>query len=276
LGEEKANFLLALGAMKKSGDFPWLPSSASFPAPSRPPAPYSSTSPSSSTWPPVLPEVRNPQLRQQAFTHRSWILGEAASAPGVENMHYERLEFLGDAYLQSISSHLLYDRFPSGREGLLSEMRQGIVANKALINYAQVYDMPNLLREGKGQGNAKMNGSKTIADCFEAYIGAVILDADTWDHGVKKVKDWLTALFEPKLREMEESRKNMVPVDKMAKNKLNAIAGGNRASIDYKWTDGGGGNKGGFWITVYLTGWGFNERMLGKGWGSSKSYVPCR
>jgi ribonuclease-3 len=190
--------------------------------------------------------------------------------PGVENVHYERLEFLGDAYLQSISSQILFSRFPTFREGQLSEMRQALVSNQPLAEWARQYGMDKQIRQGKGQDIFR-GQPKIVADCFEAYVGAIVLDADTIDEGVQTAREWLAALFEPKIQDMESQRKALVPIDKMAKQTLNALAGGNMAKLDYRWTAGGGGNKGGYWVSVFLTGWGFEDRCLGKGWGSNKS-----
>lgn len=258
----------------------------------------------SQSWPPSLPVVRNEALRRQAFTHKSFIKGEEVGLPGTEQRHYERLEFLGDSYLQSIASHLLYNRFPTQREGTLSDMRQQLVANKPLSTYATMYKFHTMVREGKGQENltpvplgprlpglprnsqrgggnralpaavgvgVKADLNKTLADCFEAYIAAIILDDPVY--GVTTVTEWLKVLYEPKLREMEMQHSSVAPIDKMAKQTLNTIAGGNKVNIEYKWTDGKGGNKGGFWITVLLTGWGWEEREIGRGWGSNKGFV---
>jgi len=147
-------------------------------------------------------------------------------------------------------------------------MRQNLVSNKPLAEYARMYNMQKMIRGGKGsEGHA----TKIIADCFESYIGAIILDRGSPDQGLKVAMEWLVALFEPKLREMEQQRKEILSVDKMAKQKVYSLAGGNDARLEYRWTDGGGGNKGGYWITVILNGWGFKDRVLGKGWGPKKS-----
>lgn len=322
LGEEKANFFTAVQTMFETGDLPWLDEYMEKAKGSRgnsgkpketlpanrndppglfknelPKASNSSTSASasssaadtallslsSSSWPPPLPVIYNNELRQQAFTHKSFIKGEDAGLPGIEQQHYERLEFLGDSYLQSITSRVLYNRFPKLREGPLSDMRQQLVANRPLSTYATIYRFHDKVRESKGQntatpvalvhnsrGTLKDTGvNKTLADCFEAYIAAIVLDSP---NGVDVAQRWLTELFEPKLKEMEAQHASIGPIDKMAKQTLNTIVGGNRATVEYKWTDGEGGNKGGYWITVYLTGWGFNKREIGTGWGSNKGY----
>ncbi|RPB00050.1 ribonuclease III [Choiromyces venosus 120613-1] len=246
-----------------------------------------STSLSSSSWPPPLPDIHSDELRQQAFTHKSFIKGEDAGLPGIEQQHYERLEFLGDSYLQSITSRILYNRFPKLREGPLSDMRQQLVANRPLSTYATIYRFHDKVRESKGQNTAvpvalvhnsrgtlkDMGVNKTLADCFEAYIAAIVLDSP---NGVDVAQRWLTELFEPKLKEMETQHASVGPIDKMAKQTLNTIVGGNRATVEYIWTDGKGGNKGGYWITVYLTGWGFNKREIGSGWGNNKGEATLR
>ncbi|KAG0642523.1 ribonuclease III domain-containing protein [Tuber brumale] len=327
LGDEKANFFTAVRMMFETGDLPWLDeymkkakearensekpketlpengnnptgplkntvlkasdssTSASTPSSTTDPALFSPLF--SPSWPPPLPEIRSDELRQQAFTHKSFIKGEDAGLPGIEQQHYERLEFLGDSYLQSITSRILYNRFPKLREGPLSDMRQQLVANRPLSTYATIYRFHDKVRESKGQNTAapvalvhnsrgtfKDTGvNKTLADCFEAYIAAIVLDSP---NGVDVAQHWLTELFEPKLKEMETQHASVGPVDKMAKQTLNTIIGGNRAAVEYKWTDGEGGNKGGFWITVYLTGWGFNRREIGTGWGNNKGEATLR
>jgi ribonuclease-3 len=243
--------------MKSTGELSWL------------------STPSTTTttaWPPPLPSIKNPSLLEQAFTHRSFISGELAGGAGTENQHYERLEFLGDSYLQSITSQILFSRFPECREGALSEMRQQLVANKPLAYYAHLYNMQLYLRGGKGQIiiSDPDHSMKIIADCFEAYIGAIVVDNNPNDIGIKIVEKWLSELFEPRIKEMETQRKGIAPVDKMAKNNLNKLAGGNQCKLEYRWTDGKGGNRGGYWITVFLNGWGFKEKALASGWGSTK------
>ena len=151
-------------------------------------------------------------------------------------------------------------------------MRQKLVSNKPLYAYAEAYGMPSQMRTGRRQER----NPKAVADCFEAYIGAVVLEAETVDQGLDTLRDWLGKLFEPKIEEMAAQRSTVAAVDKMAKQTLNAIAGGRGATLEYKWTDGAGGNKGGYWITVLLNGWGCKDKILGKGWGASKSDAELR
>jgi ribonuclease-3 len=270
IGEEQANMLAALREMKNEGQLPWLPKAKLVPI-----VPISEATPDNDgkAYPPPLPIIIDDDLRTSVFTHRSAIPGEDDSKAGTEKRHYERLEFLGDAYLQSITSHILYSRFQTIREGSLSEMRQNLVSNKPLAKYAELYDMHKKIRSGGSLQVTKDNMTKIVADCFEAYLGAVILDHDDRYVGIKVVTEWLEKLFEPKIWEMENLRNREIPLNKMAKQELNVIAvcGGPRGTkLTYKWTSGGGGNNGGFWITVYLDGWGWVQKELGKGWALKK------
>lgn len=138
-----------------------------------------------SSWPPQLPHIENASIRQDAL-----MPGEAAH-------NFQRMEFLGDAYLQMISTHILYDRFPSSREGPLSDMRSKLVANIPLCEYARLYNFSSL-----------MPGSpswKNLADSFEAYVGGIVLSDP--GRGIQTLQKWLAALYEPKMQEMARNLK---------------------------------------------------------------------
>ncbi len=61
----------------------------------------------------------DPDLLRQAFTHRSYLNEHRGEVVG----HNERLEFLGDAVLELISTHFLYEQFPKKTEGELTSYR---------------------------------------------------------------------------------------------------------------------------------------------------------
>ena len=146
-----------------------------------------------------------------------------------------------------------------------------LVSNKTLSEFARIYGFHERVRTNVAEDRSRF---KIVADCFEAYIGAIVLDAEGGlDVGYRTAREWLERLFEPKIREMAVERARVSPVDKMAKQSLNALVGGNTAQLTYTWTGGGGGNNGGYWITVAINGWGFKDRAIGKGWGTNKSYV---
>ena len=105
-------------------------------------------------------------LLTRALTHRSF---------GAE--HNERLEFLGDAVLQTAVSALLYERFAGSDEGDMTRVRAHLVREDSLHRAALALALPNVLRlsEGEARGGGAQRAS-ILADALEALIGAVFLD----------------------------------------------------------------------------------------------------
>ena len=158
-------------------------------------------------------------------------------------------------------------------------MRQQLVANDALRAYAIKYNMHLSLREGKAgvthnSASATDTAKKSIADVFEAYIGAVIIERGLVD-GTQTAYKWLSELYEPRLKEFESQMEGIAPLDKMAKQSLYALVGGHGATIEYKWLSGDDARLG-YWYGVFLTGWGMQGEMLGKGWARNKNEAQLR
>lgn len=130
---------------------------------------------------------RNPALLTEALTHRSFAYEHAA--PGVA--HNERLEFLGDAVLQLVSSALVYRQFPDYDEGKLTELRSTLVRASTLAGLARSLSLGGYLRLGKGEeSTGGRDRELLLASAFEALLGALYLDG-----GLTKVKRFL----EPRL-----------------------------------------------------------------------------
>jgi ribonuclease-3 len=111
-------------------------------------------------------QFTRPALLQRALTHRS---------AGAE--HNERLEFLGDAVLQTAVSALLYERFAGSDEGDLTRVRAHLVREDSLARLALAVGLPEALRlsEGEARGGGAARPS-ILADALEAVIGAAYLD----------------------------------------------------------------------------------------------------
>ena len=89
----------------------------------------------------------------------------------------ERLEFLGDAVLELVSSEYLYFEHEDLPEGKLTKMRASMVCEKALAYCAQQIELGEFLRLGKGEeitGGRKRDS--VSSDALEALIGAIFLD----------------------------------------------------------------------------------------------------
>ena len=89
----------------------------------------------------------------------------------------ERFEFLGDAVLDLVITHILMDHFPESREGDLSRMRAAIVNETQLAAVAQELNLGEHIMLGKGEASSHGEEKRSIlADALEALIAAVYLD----------------------------------------------------------------------------------------------------
>ncbi len=115
----------------------------------------------------------NKQLLTQAMTHSSYI-----NENGTESQHNERLEFLGDAILEVMVSHYLYEQYQEYSEGKLTRMRAQVVCEEVLYAIAQKIQLGDFLELGKGEEASGGRLRKSIlADALEALIAAVYLDS---------------------------------------------------------------------------------------------------
>lgn len=94
---------------------------------------------------------------------------------GVE--HNQRLEFLGDAVLQLALTGELYEKFPTAGEGPLTKARAQMVNRKTLAAQAKRLDLGTQLNLSRGEeASGGRERSSTLADAFEALLGAVFID----------------------------------------------------------------------------------------------------
>ena len=112
-------------------------------------------------------EIKNKKLMQTALTHSSY----SNEHKGVKN--YERLEYLGDAVLELVTSEYFY-LHTDFKEGKMTKLRASYVCEKALATYAKDIGIDKYIRLGHGQQH-NLNDT-IIADVFEAVLGAIYLD----------------------------------------------------------------------------------------------------
>ena len=130
-----------------------------------------------------------------ALRHSSFV-NEQAEA-GLEDN--ERYEFLGDAVLNLIVSHMLMARFPQLSEGDLSRTRSHLVNEIQLADLARQLRLGEFIELGKGEIQTRGRSKKSIlADAFEALTAAVYLDA-----GFERTFHLLAELFAPILDQVE-------------------------------------------------------------------------
>ncbi|KAK1251095.1 hypothetical protein MKX07_005650 [Trichoderma sp. CBMAI-0711] len=232
-------------------------------------------------WPP-LPPILDPKLAEEVFTH-----------PGLGlKYNYERLEWLGDAYIELIASALIHQTFTQLRSGTCAQLRERCVRNITLAEFFRHYDMsrwaklPGSFRDhmtlGRGRSKDK-DLLKTQADMFEAYVAAVILSDP--EQGLITVVGWLKSLWGRTLKEdiykaeVARSRSETQPtpggaIDSSAKQRLSVKIVTKGVTIEYKDLPGEKRDKNLglplFTVGAYLTGYGEVGRLLAVGTALSK------
>ena len=118
---------------------------------------------------------KNQYLLECALTHSSFANEQKIH----KYSDYERLEFLGDAVLEMISSAFLFHKYPDMKEGRLSKLRASLVCEAALSAVARQMDLGSYIRLGKGaEAGGTRDKDAVLCDVTEALIGAMYLDSD--------------------------------------------------------------------------------------------------
>ena len=116
---------------------------------------------------------KNKHYLTQALTHSSYANEKKLGKLGSN----ERLEFLGDAVLELISSDYLYARFTQIPEGELTKKRASLVCEPSLAYCAREFGLPQFLLLGKGEDmTGGRNRDSIVSDATEALLGAIYLD----------------------------------------------------------------------------------------------------
>jgi dsRNA-specific ribonuclease len=136
-------------------------------------------------------EIKNINLYRVAFVHKSYCTMKNAdfdksnvNCPAgclpLQDMSYERLEFLGDSLLGMIVTNYLYLRFPDQNEGFLSKIRTKIVNGRMLGYLSEKIGLPKFAIISKQvEESGGRNNYKIMEDIFEAFLGALYLDFQT-------------------------------------------------------------------------------------------------
>lgn len=116
---------------------------------------------------------QNINYLMQALTHSSFTNEQRINKIG----DYERLEFLGDAVLELVSSDFLFSKYPDLSEGELTRLRASMVCEPSLAYCASDLELGEFIRLGKGEeaSGGRLRESIT-SDVMEAVIGAIYLD----------------------------------------------------------------------------------------------------
>lgn len=118
-------------------------------------------------------EFKKKELLLQALTHSSFSNEQKIN----KWKDYERLEFLGDAVLELLSSRFFFENYPDMSEGQMTRLRSSMVCEPALAFCARDLSLGDYILLGKGEeATGGRERDSIISDVLEAVIGAVYLD----------------------------------------------------------------------------------------------------
>ncbi|GLD95371.1 hypothetical protein PINS_up004015 [Pythium insidiosum] len=145
--------------------------------------------------------IRSTPLWLECLTHPSFKAPQIADDEFIgSDPSYERIEFLGDAVLQLLSSVFLVDAFPHHQEDLLTQARSSLVKNTRLAVVARKTGYEPFLRLGNDvKTRGQLYTEDVLADVFEATLGAVFLENP---RDLSKVRSILEATLFPLLKEV--------------------------------------------------------------------------
>lgn len=141
---------------------------------------------------------KNDSLFETAVTHSSY----ARELDVPQSSCNERLEFLGDAYLDLIISKKLFDLLPDENEGVLTKYRARIVCGESLAGIARELDLGSELKLSKGEEQSGGRDRESIiADALEAVIAAIALDG-----GYVHARKFVLTHFEERIEDVIHGR----------------------------------------------------------------------
>lgn len=140
-------------------------------------------------------KFKNNQLLRASLTHDSFAKKkdncQNDSLCQLNNSHYERMEFLGDAVLGLVVAEYLFSLFPDKAEGYLSKLKSNIVSEKFLALKAIDFNLGNyILISEEEEKNGGRERKSILADTMEALICGIYLDG-----GLSKARKFITSFI---------------------------------------------------------------------------------
>ena len=168
---------------------------------------------------------------------------------------YERLEFLGDAVLEIVSSDFLYRHHPDMPEGELSKLRASLVCEPSLAFTAERMNLSEYILLGKGEdASGGRNRNSILSDVFEAIIGAVYLE-----FGYMAAKEYIEKFL------LNDISENQLFVDSKSRMQI-YVQSKDNMSLEYKVIEETGPDH----DKHFVVGLFINDEMICSGEGHNK------
>lgn len=198
-------------------------------------------------------EFKNIETLNTAFLHPSYVNEKRLLCNS-----NQRLEFLGDAVIELVISHFLFENYPHFTEGQMTKIRALIVCEQSLSEAAKKLSLGQFLLLGKGEettgGRVK---NSILADTYESLIGAIYIEKG-YKHAQSFIMRTLRDIITKAVKgENEQDFKTILQEVLQRKS---------AKSIDYKTIkEKGPDHKKIFYVDVF-----WNDKLLGSGYGSTK------
>ena len=189
----------------------------------------------------------NIELYKLALIHKS----ASVELEDGSHINNERLEFLGDAVIESVTSDYLFIEFPDRDEGFLTQVRSKMVSRQSLNRIASAIGLDkHVISNAAGNTTQK----HIYGDAFEAMMGAIYLDQGY---------DFVNRLLINDIFAHHMSLDDVLQSETDFKSRLIEWCQKNRYSIEFRTTNGA--SRSGFHSVVYVDG-----IAVGHGHGDSK------
>jgi len=199
-------------------------------------------------------EFEDKKLLEIAFTHRSFL---NENRQGKIKEHNERIEFLGDAVVELITTEMLYKTFPKMKEGEMTAIRSAMVNTDSLSKQAEKLGMEKYLKMSKGELGSNKGRWHILANTFEAVVGAIYLE-----FGLEVAKEFLEENLFPYLKTVLKNSLHQDPKSYFQEKAQDVY----QKTPEYKTLaeDGPEHDK------EYISGVYIGDELVAKGKGSSK------
>lgn len=195
-------------------------------------------------------EFKDRELLRQALTHSSFVNEQKIH----KQKNYERLEFLGDAVLELVSSKFFFLNDPNMSEGQMTKLRSSMVCEPALAFCARDLNLGEYIYLGKGEeATGGRNRDSITSDVMEALIGAIYLDSG-FDEAEKFILKYILSDLESKQLFYDSKTILQEKVQKKGQNLHYEIVGEKGPDHDKQFT-----------VEAYI-----NEKAVGRGIGRTK------
>lgn len=196
-------------------------------------------------------EFNNKELLINALTHTSY----ANEHKYKDIKHNERLEFLGDAVLELVTSEYLFTNIPDMPEGQMTKLRASLVCEPTLAIDAREIKLEEYIYLGKGEAETGgRNRDSIVSDAFEALIGAIYLDG-----GYEYAKEFIVKFA---LNDIEH-KKLFYDSKTVLQERVNMVK---NVTLSYEIVGESGPDHNKYYEAVAL----LNGQIIGKGTGHTK------